>query len=339
MAVTIYDIAKKCHCSTATVSKVLNGAGKISNEKKEEILNAAKELGYVTNQSARSLASSNKASKLIGVVLHTLEDKSIAHEMFSNILNSFRMTMEKNGYDICFLRNLTDEDTLEYRDFIRARDLDGVFILSADMTEKKIIQLLEEDVPLVAFDVTTAKYQVHSNNTEVVAELVDYLCKMGHRRICYVYPHEYGVSKQRYEGFLLGLERNNIPFDERMIIKAPFFSHNSAELATDAALNSGYEPTVIMYPDDYTAIHAIPYLRKLGLKVPHDISITGFDGIEIGTAVRPSLVTIRQNAKETGMAAGNMLLKLINKEVIDTPVKVVNSSLVLGHSVSEIEKQ
>ena len=338
MSVTIYDIAKKCHCSTATVSKALNGAGKISNEKKEEILNAAKELGYVTNQSARSLASSNKNSRLIGVVLHTLEEKSIAHEMFSNILNYFRITLEKNGYDICFLRNINDDDILEYRDFIRARDLDGVFILSADSSEKKIIQLLKEDIPMVAFDVTTAKYQVHSNNTEAVAELVDYLSKMGHQRICYVYPHEYGVSKQRYEGFLLGLERNNIPFDPRMIIKAPFFSHNSAELATDAALKSGYEPTVIMYPDDYTAIHAIPYLRKLGLKVPQNISITGFDGIEIATAVRPSLVTVRQNAKETGIAAGEFLLKLINKEELESPVKVVESTIIYGHSVSEIEK-
>ena len=338
MAVTIYDIAKKCQCSTATVSKVLNGAGKISAEKKKEILEAAKELGYVTNQSARSLASSNKASKLIGVVLHTLEDKSIAHEMFSNILNYFRMVLEKNGYDICFLRNLNDDDVLEYRDFIRARDLDGVFILSADASEKKIIQLLKEDIPMVAFDVTTAKYQVHSNNTEAIAEMVDYLHKMGHERICYVFPHDYGVSKQRYEGFLLGLKRNNIPFDPRMIITAPFFSHNSAELATDAALNSGYNPTVIMYPDDYTAIHAIPYLRKLGLKVPHDISITGFDGIEIATAVRPSLVTIRQNAKETGIAAGEMLLKLINKENLDSSTRVIKSSLVHGHSVMEIEK-
>lgn len=337
MAATIYDIAKACHCSTATVSKVLNNTGKISEEKKQEILRAAKELGYVRNQTASSLASSNKSSKLVGILLHILEDKSITHELFSAILNSFRNEMEKNEYDICFLRNIKDDDEIEYKNFVDARGLDGVFILSSSKKKQKTINLIkEENIPMVAFDFDGAKYGVSSNNKESIASLVDYLVSMGHKRICFVKPDEYGVSQERYNGFIEGINRNNIEFDERMIIKAPYYSHDSAKIATDLALNSGYNPSVIMYPDDYTAINATQYLHQLGYSVPNDISITGFDGIEIGKVTQPSLVTIEQDTKLLGINAAELLLMQIKKKPITEPLVVVDAQIIKGHSVKKI---
>ena len=83
--VTIYDIAKKCNCSYTTVSKVFNNTGAISEKKKQEIFAAAKELGYIPNSTARSLAT--KKSHIIGVILHNFEDRGITHELFSRILN------------------------------------------------------------------------------------------------------------------------------------------------------------------------------------------------------------------------------------------------------------
>ena len=339
MAATIYDIAKACHCSTTTVSKVLNNQGKISKEKRDEILETAKKLGYVRSQTARSLASSDKSSKMVGILLHILEDKSITHELFSGILNSFRNEMEKNGYDICFLRNIDEDSDLEYKDFISSRGLDGLFIISASIEKEKTLNLLkEEDIPLVTFDVENSKVEISSNNKESVASLVDYLVKMGHRRIVFVRPRTYGVSKERYEGFLMGLERNHIEFDERMVVEAPFYSSNSAKIATDLALNSDFNPTVIMYPDDYTAISAIKYLRELGKKVPKDISITGFDGIEIASIMHPSLTTIRQDTKQIGYVAASELLKQINKEAINKKRIIISAEVVEGGSIINLNK-
>ena len=119
---TIYDIAKRCNCSTTTVSKVLNGYGNISLAKKEEILTVAKELDYIRNVTALSLA--RNSSHLIGVLLHINEDKSITHELFSNLLNDFRKEMEKHDYDICFIRNTETVD--ECCSLIKARNFDGV---------------------------------------------------------------------------------------------------------------------------------------------------------------------------------------------------------------------
>ncbi len=334
--VTISDIAKKCHCSTTTVSKVLNNSGNISPKKKEEILRVAEELKYVRNKSAVALASNNKSSRLIGIMLHINEDKSITHELFSTILNYFRIQMEKNDYDICFIRNLDEKSNYEYKNYIKSKGIDGVFLLSASMGLDKVKNLLKSDIPAVGFDLPIAKYNVSSDNQEAVANMVDYLVAIGHRRICYVAPKDFGVALERKEGFLKGIKRNNLEFDERMIIQAPFFSSDSAKTATDSALNNGYNPTVIMYPDDYTAISAIPYLRSINKKVPRDISITGFDGVEIANVMRPQITTSKQDCKNIGIEAANLLLKQINKEKIEHPHVVVKTTLLLGESVKEI---
>lgn len=334
---TISDIAKRCHCSTTTVSKVLNGGGSISLEKKKEILEVARELKYVRNNSARALASSNKSSNLIGIILHINEDKSITHELFSNILNYFRIEMEKNNYNICFIRHLEEDSYYEYEDYITANGIDGVFILSAGSELTKIQTLVKSDIPVVTFDQPHAPYNISSDNKEAVMSFVDHLVSLGHKNIVYVAPKDIGVAYERKQGFIEGLKRNNIPFDERMIVVAPFYSQQSAKLATDKALASGINPTAIMYPDDYTAISAIPYIRSLGMKVPLNISITGFDGVEIASVMRPEITTSRQDVKNIGLEAAHLLLKLINKEEIKEPHIVVKTTLLKGESARDIK--
>lgn len=331
---TIYDIAKACGCSTTTVSKVLNGTGHISKKKKEEILATTARLGYVPSHSARTLASSNKSSRLIGIFLHINEEQGIAHEFFSKVLNSFRLQMEQYDYDICFLRDFDDKHKREYQNMISARGIDGAFVFSSSaLTNKKLLSVLEKKIPVVGFDIIDAQSFVTSDNMESTTRLVDYLVSQGHQRICYVSPSDIGVSRKRKKGFLIGLEKNGIPFDERMIIRAPYFCADSAKIATDKALSSGINPTVIMYPDDYTALAAIPYLESKGYRVPEDMSLTGFDGLESGHLVHPSIVTCVQDAHALGTKAAELLMKLIAKESVEKKEIIVPTTLYQGDSV------
>lgn len=339
MPATIYDIAKACNCSTTTVSKVFNNSGKISKQKRNEILKVSAKLGYFPSQSARSLASTSKSSHLIGVVLHTSEDRSITHEFFSNLLNSFRIEMENNDYDICFLRNLDHMKTkYTYEGLVRSRGIDGVLILSTFFDKPKIQQLFKSNIPMVGFDSGFLKYTMSSDNKEAVSRMVDYLVSKGHTRIAYVVPNHRGVSEERYQGFLEGLERNNIPFDARMEVQGMYYCEDAAKVATDNALKSGFNPTVIMYPDDYTAIKAIPYLRSLGYKVPKDISIVGFDGIVIATMMRPKITTIIQDSDGLGKAAAKLLLQQINHQRISNPHMVVDASIFEGETVLNMKE-
>ena len=337
MACTIYDIAKQCNCSTATVSKVLNGTGNISEAKRKEILDTASALGYVRSQSAVALAKGNHSSRLLGLYFYIVESKAVTHELFSRIMNSFRVQAESKGYDVCFIRNIEDDENYGYDELISSRGIDGVFALADNLFSEKFNRLINKSiVPLVSFDIYRSRYMVSSANKEAVAEMVDYLVSLGHTKICYVYPNESGVSEDRRDGFLMGLKRNNISFDERMIVYGPYFCETSAKTATDNVLATGYHPTVIMYPDDYTAISAVGYLKSLGYEVPRDICITGFDGIEVGTVMYPSLTTIKQNADEIGRQAANLLIARINKEEIEDENIVVPASIVKGQSVKDI---
>lgn len=336
MSATIYDIAKKCNCSIATVSKVFNKTGTISDKKREEILRVSRELGYLPSESARGLAKADKSTKMIGVILHIAEDKSIGHYLFSNILNSFRTVVEQQGYDVAFLSKVANDSPYTYLDKIRSRGFDGVFVISCDRSDKQINNLFDSECPLVAFDNDGAGCTFTSNNKEIVSKLVDHIVAKGHRRICYILPHNKGISKVRLEGFIEGLKRNGIEFDERMVIPGSYFTEKSVKEETDLALNSGIDPTVIMYPDDYSAVNAIPYLRKLGLKVPTNISVTGFDGIDIASVMHPSIVTIKQDAKRIGYEAALALLDLINKKEINQKTVVVPALICNGTSVKNI---
>lgn len=304
--VTIYDIAKKCNCSYTTVSKVFNNTGAISEKKKKEIFAAAKELGYVPNSTARSLAT--KKSNIIGVILHNFEDRGITHELFSRILNSFRIEAEKNGYDIL----LISQNHESYLMSCKSRAIDGVFVMCCDYSLEKSKELMNGEIPFVCFDNNDVPNSVQSNNKEAIAGMVDYLVSKGHRNIMYINPDDNApVTRSRLEGYILGLERNNIKFDPRFVQKGSYFHEGASKLNVENVINSGIDFTAIMFPDDYSAIGAAKYLKQYEKEKGIKISYTGFDGVEVTEILASSVTTIKQNTKLIGETAAKILLNEI----------------------------
>ena len=304
--VTIYDIAKKCNCSYTTVSKVFNNTGAISEKKKKEIFAAAKELGYVPNSTARSLAT--KKSNIIGVILHNFEDRGITHELFSRILNSFRIEAEKNGYDIL----LISQNHESYLMSCKSRAIDGVFVMCCDYSLEKSKELMNGEIPFVCFDNNDVPNSVQSNNKEAIAGMVDYLVSKGHRNIMHINPDDNApVTRSRLEGYMLGLERNNIKFDPRFVQKGSYFHEGASKLNVENVINSGIDFTAIMFPDDYSAIGAAKYLKQYEKEKGIKISYTGFDGVEVTEILASSVTTIKQNTKLIGETAAKILLNEI----------------------------
>ena len=304
--VTIYDIAKKCNCSYTTVSKVFNNTGAISEKKKQEIFAAAKELGYIPNSTARSLAT--KKSHIIGVILHNFEDRGITHELFSRILNSFRIEAEKNGYDIL----LISQNHESYLMSCKSRAIDGVFVMCCDYSLEKSKELINGEIPFVCFDNNDVPNSVQSDNKEAIAQMVDYLVSKGHKNIMYINPDDNApVTRSRLEGYKLGLERNNIEFDPRFIQKGSYFHEGASKLNVENVINSGVEFTAVMFPDDYSAIGAAKYLKQYEKEKGIKISYTGFDGVEVTEILASTVTTIKQNTKLIGETAAKILLNEI----------------------------
>ena len=328
--VTIYDVAKKCNCSYTTISKVFNNTGSISEKKRQEILRVAKELGYVPNSIARSLAT--KKSNTIGVLLHNFEDRGITHELFSKILNSFRIEVEKNGYDILFISQHHDD----YLVSCKTKAIDGVFVLCCDYSLEKTQKFLQGDIPFVCFDNIALPNSVQLNGRESVAQMVDYLVSKGHRKIIYINPDDNSpVTSERLEGYKDGLRRNNIEFDERFVQKGSYYKENSGKKAVENAINSGIDFTAIMLPDDYTAVSAAAYIKDYEKKTGRKISYTGFDGVEVTGILSKPITTIRQDTKLLGVEAARILLNEM-KGIKSVEPTLLPVSIYEGKTVTQI---
>ena len=261
--ITIYDIARECGCTSTTVSKVLNGKGNVSQAKKTEIFEAVKKLGYVPSNAARNLATNH--SQLIGVVLHDTTERNITNELFSRVLNSFRLEMENNGYDIVFLSRKNSGTT--YLQKSVARGLEGVFFLCADYSDKEILELMHSSIPNVSLDCEENEQSVTTDGKEATAKMVDYLISCGHKRIAYIDTKESEVAHRRLEGYKEGLERNHIAYNPEFVFEGNYFAKGIAEEEVNKVLDADLNITAIIMPDDYSAIDAYRALRKRNLYV------------------------------------------------------------------------
>ncbi len=329
--VTIYDVAQACGCSSATVSKALNNYPDVSAKTREKILKKAKELGFVPNLQARAL-STNKTWN-IGVLFEDKSHSGLTHYFFSQVLQGVKEQAEEMGYDITFISKNLGGVEMSYLEHCNRRKIDGVVIACIEFDEPMVQELMDSDIPVVAIDYYSEHISaIMSDNFRGVYELTKYLISLGHRDINYVFGHEVYVTEERIRGFKKALEEEGIPFSDDMLIKSKYSEKQPNIDATKVILGRDKLPSAILYPDDYSAIWGINTLRAHGLRVPEDISVAGFDGVEIGELVSPRLTTIKQNTSRMGKQASLKCIQMIESKSDDFTRITVGVELIPGKS-------
>ena len=334
--ITVYDIAKYCGVSPSTVSKVMNNYSSIPLETKNKILKAMKELDYVPNAGARTLSKGKSFN--VGVLTYFGTNISpFKHSLFSDILDSFQSEMNKKNYDLLFIsKNVRGKDASFLKNCL-SRRVDGV-LLFGDIKNNELQEVLNSDIPSISFDyLGNNSSSVSSNNAEMTIKLVDYLVSLGHKKIAFVGGDtENDVSNIRFEAYKKALSKNKIKVDDNLIIVSRYYETDNIEKTIKSLLELKEKPTAIMFPDDYTAIAAIKILSKFGLSCPNDISITGFDGINVGQMISPSLTTIKQDVKKIGQELAKELLKILTNNTLEKKHIIVEGQLIEGESVKKI---
>lgn len=326
---TIKDIAKIVGVSCTTVSNVIHGKpGRVSADTIKKINQAIKDLGYVPNMSARSLVSNS--SKVIAVINHvvTSENKNFMEDPFHSIfIGSIESRLRENGYYL-MLRTVKTSDDLNF--FLRNWNLDGL-ILNGVYEDDFFDILTNINIPIVLID----SYVSNSNICNVGLEdfnggylATKYLIDHGHKNIAFASPFiKYtGVVSERFDGYKKALKEANIQLNTDIIFEQ--------ELDTDTTISLGES---LSKRDDITAIFAtadilaagiMTGIKKAGKSVPEDISIIGFDDINLCNLISPNLTTIHQDAPLKGELAVNYIIDKLegktisNKETI-LPVKIV----------------
>lgn len=331
--VTIKDLSDICGVSVSTVSKALNGQPDVNPETAESIRRIAHDIGYHPNAAARYLKTNRSYN--IGVLFAD----QLKHEYFSLVLDSIREAAQSLGYDITFISNKIGNSEMSFLKHASYRSCDGVVIAQARFEDPQVVELATCDLPTVVIDhVFSECPSIMSENVRSMTEILEYVNRLGHRRIAFIHGEEQSaVTQKRLSGFYKGCMELGIKVPEEYVLGAKYHKPKESGLATRALLALSEPPTCILYPDDYSYMGGLSEIEKHGLSVPGDISAVGYDGIHLAEMLRPRLTTYRQNVEEIGRKAIDLLIEQIEKpdEKIHTMI-TVRGSLQIGDSVRRI---
>jgi DNA-binding LacI/PurR family transcriptional regulator len=326
--ITIYDLAKKTGFSSTTVSKALNNYSDVSQKTKKAILQAAAEMGYLPNAHAQSL--STKKSWTIGVMFSEANEVGMKHPFFNAIIESFRKHVEKEGYDLILAsRNLRNRD-ISYLEHFLYRGVDGIVVICSDPKDPQVQEMINSNIPIVVIDMSHNNCSVVlSDNLSGADQAIQYLCSLGHEKIAHIAGDStIHAGKVRIEGYKMAMEKQGLPMPEEYLVNGGLFSLEEGRKAMEKLMDLNEPPTAVFIAGDHMAIGAMEAAKSRGIRIPEDISIIGYDDIEMASYVTPKLTTVRQNTDVLGVRAAQLLIKqmvqdkkIVTEEVI--PVQLI----------------
>lgn len=332
--VTIKDVSKRSGFSVTTVSKALNNYSDISYETKKIILKLCDEMGYVPNNSARSLVS--KKSYTIGVVFEEITGVGLQHPVFSKVLESFKTECEKQGYDIMFLSKIMGREKGSYYQHSLSKQVEAVLVLCAEFNSDEMIELYGGDIPIVMIDFSyEGVINITSNNRRGVRQAVKHLHDLGHKKIANIFGGgSTYIGGIRRDYFVEMMGNYDLEVKDEYMVSGEFFSKEDGYNAMNKLLKLDDLPTAIFCASDMLAIGAIQAIKHSGKAVPDDFSIVGFDGIDMGQIISPRLTTIRQDSRKMGKIAAANIMMMINEKTKNkgSEIITVDTYLINGES-------
>lgn len=331
--VSMKDLSAICGVSVSTVSKALNGQPDVNMDTAEHIRQVAHDMGYHPNAAARYLKTNRSYN--IGVLFAD----QIKHEYFSLVLDSVREAAQSSGYDITFISDKIGTSDMSFYKHASYRSCDGVVIAQARFEDPQVFQLATSEIPTVVLDhVFPGCPSIMSDNVQSMSEILQYVVGMGHKRIAFIHGEERSiVTQKRLNGFYKACMELGIKVPDEYIISAKYHSPKESGLATRSLLALPEPPTCILYPDDYSYMGGQTEIEKHNLSIPNDISVVGYDGINLSTLLRPRLTTFRQNVEELGRAAiASLIAQIENSDAEINPQVIIYGSLQIGDSVKSI---
>lgn len=332
--VSMKDIAAACGVSVATVSKALNDHSDIGEETKQHIKEVARDMGYSPNALARALKTNRTYN--IGVLFVDDAQSGLTHDYFSQVLDSFKRAVEARGYDITFINK--GGNHVSYLEHCRYRGFDGVMIACVDFFDPQVIELVRSNLPLVTIDhLFHNRISVMSDNVGGMQELLEHVYAKGHRKVAYIHGADSAVTRERLASFYNTAEKLGLAVPDEYIKEAPYRDSVGTGERTRELLKLKNPPTCILYPDDFASLGGLNAIAEMGLRIPEDISVVGYDGIRISRHLSPKLTTLRQDTDSIGRIAGEKLISLIehpNSTIIEQIV--IKGEVYEGGSVRNI---
>jgi DNA-binding LacI/PurR family transcriptional regulator len=328
----IREVAKRAKVSTATVSRTINDSTKVKPETAERVRRAIEELNFYPNTHARTLVSGR--SRMLGLII-----SDITNPFFPELVKSFEDQAVQRGKEVII--GNTDYNPKRMAGCIRRmveRKVDGVAIMTSEGDPALMMELTRRNIPTVFMD--TGKPGPYCANIRVdyaqgIHEAVQHLAALNHRRIAFITgPMNLESARIRHDAFVAGLKSRGL-LDLALIEKGNHRIEGGA-MAMRSLLMQPQRPTAVIASNDLTAIGALGVIHELGLRVPEDISLVGFDDISFAHLTQPPLTTVILSRTQLAVMAFAALDALIHHEGNSNADLMIPTHLVMRSSTRAI---
>ena len=336
MSITIKDIAKEAGVAHSTVSRALRGSSLISQETTKHIQETAVYLGYLPSAAARSLKTNR--SQALGAIVSNIDDP-----YFSEILQGIEEVAQGKNYSLFMAASQRDpsrERTIIQS--MRQHRVDGVIICSTTFSDEQSRHFSKYNVPIVVVNNQAAedyRYSIYHDDIDGSRQLTRHVIELGHRRVAYLGNSQTGrTTLDRLTGFRQEMESAGLPVPDDYVFEIPGSEPEQVQLASDHFINLPDRPTALVFFNDIMAIGVLKSLQQRGVRVPDEISITGFDNIVFSNYTNPPLTTFDQHKRFIGQKAAELILSLLDSTskipVPEQKIQVLKGKLLVRESTA-----
>lgn len=336
MKVTITDIAQIAGVSVATVSRVINNKSKgVSDATRERIWKIIKDQGFQPSAVARGLVT--KSSNIIGLII-----PDIINPYYPILAKGVEDAATERGYNtiLCDGGNLPEKEAAHLK-FLNEHYVSGIIYNNfREISESTLDIIHESKLPTIFVDskMSASKSQnVYVDNQAAMNEVIHYLYEAGHRQIAFMSgPETSYSSNRRYEGYVKALNELGIPYNGDLVVNGNYISEE-AEAAFEELVNRKVPFTAIACCNDIMAIGVYEKCESLGLNIPNDVSVVGFDDIMVSRLLKPKLTTVHQPNYEMGRTSAEILIDTLEGVSRGTTTVILDTKLQIRDSVKVIK--
>ncbi|HUC92179.1 MAG TPA: LacI family DNA-binding transcriptional regulator [Paenibacillus sp.] len=331
--ITIKDVARLAGVSPATVSLALSGDNRVSIKTRQLVKEAADKINYIPNEIGRSLRL--QRTETIALIIPNTSQHVFSHPYYSQLLEGITEVLNGYGYNLLLSLNPSEQElSAAYDKVLRNRRADGVIVSSASTKDRNLLRLIESGFPLVYLGkwLHDDVLGVERDDIGGAYAATDHLIRLGRRRIAHFSgPLDHQAGNDRLEGYRKALRDHNIPFDPLLVLEKDFSQEAGYEAAAEL-VGREIPFDALFAGNDLMAVGAMKLFREKRINIPEDISLVGFDDIELASLIQPALTTIHQPMKEVGIIAAQKLIALLNGQPAEEKQSVVATNLIVRES-------
>jgi DNA-binding LacI/PurR family transcriptional regulator len=337
MPSTLKDVAIHAKVSIATVSRVLNGSGYVSNEVKERVEKIMKELNYQPNAIARSLK--NAKTHTIGVIV-----PDVSNPYFMGIVRAFEDKVSPNYHLLLCSSDEIVEKEISYLDVFLEKRVDGLFLSHCRLeVADSLNKYLNQNIPVVLVDRHAEDLEVdtvYEENIKSSYQLTNHLISIGHRDIAMINSSIGSNSKDRQRGYEQALKDAGFESSPEYVLCGKFNQQTGYTFGKQLLMMGKKRPTAIFAANNLIAVGVLQAIREFGLEVPNDISLVSFGDLLFPELISPTMTTVIQHPERVGIVAAELLLARMSGDLTNSNMQkiVIPTSLRLGQS-TKIYKQ